>query len=142
MGEGDTSFLSLLASFTLKMEIGRLSSLHTIRVVTMTSQFSNCGRVSERMAGARGVISNARSASALKPEWEAHSLDQHMVASVQVRLKNCFRWNSKTAVDMQVWAKSLGNTFRAGLQSFREHLAEGGAAVASWQVFFKKEGLT
>ena len=32
--------------------------------------------------------------------------------------------------------------FGGGRQSFREHLAEGRAAVASWQVDLKKEGLT
>ena len=40
-----------------------------------------------------------------------------------------------------MWAKSLGNMFGSGRQSFREHLAEGRAAVASWQVDLKKEGL-
>ena len=41
--------------------------------------------------------------------------------------------------DVQVWAKSLGNTFGGGWQSFREHLVKGCAAVASWEVDVKKE---
>ena len=43
----DTSFLSLLTSFTMKLEIGRL------RALQMTSQFSNCGKDFENVAGAR-----------------------------------------------------------------------------------------
>ena len=86
------------------------------------------------------MLSNAHSASALKAEWEADPLDQHIVASVQMRLRNCRRWNPKKPKAVQVRAKSLGNMFGGARQSFREHLAEGRAAVASWQVDFEKQG--
>ena len=58
-------------------------------------------------------------------------LDQYVVASVQMRLKNCFKWNPKAPKDVQVWARSLGDMFGGGRQSIREHRAEGRAAVAS-----------
>ena len=47
-----------------------------------------------------------------------------------------------TPEDVQVWARSLGNMFGGGRQSFLEHVARSRATVASWQVDFKKEGLT
>ena len=40
----------------------------------------------------------------------------------------------RTPKDWQVWAKSLGHMVGGGRQSFREHLAEGRAAVASEKV--------
>ena len=77
------------------------------------------------------LLSNALAASPLNAEWDAKTLDQKIVASVEMRLRNCFRWNPKTPKDVQVWAKNLGNMFGGGRQSFREHLAEG---APLWQV--------
>ena len=45
-----------------------------------------------------------------------------------MRLRTCFRWNPKTR----------GHMFRGERRSFREHLTESRAAVATWQVDFKK----
>ena len=65
------------------------------------------------------LLGNALSASAMKAEWEAHPLDPYIVASVQMRLRNCFRWNPKTPKYVQVGARSLGNMFGGGRQSCR-----------------------
>ena len=87
------------------------------------------------------LLSNSRSASALNAEWEAHALDQYIVASAVMMLRTCVKWNPRTPKDVQVWCQTLGNMFGGGRQSFREHLAEGHAAAASCQVDFKKKSL-
>ena len=85
------------------------------------------------------LLSNARSASSLNAEWEAHALDQYIVASAVMMLRTFVKWNPRTPKDVQVWCQTLGNIFGGGRQSFREHLAEGHAAAASCQVDFKKK---
>ena len=152
--DGGHFVLSLLTSFTLKMEIGRLSALHNqdrdvdVTILEMRKTFRGHGwcqgvedrpqimRNTSKGLGYYFLLSNDHSASAVKAEWEASPLDQYIVASVQMRLRNCCMWNPKTPEDMQVWAKSLGTTF-GGRRQFREHLVEGRAAVARWQVDFK-----
>ena len=54
-----------------------------------------------------------------------------------MKLRNCFKW--KTLKDVQILEKNLGNMFGDGRQSIREHLADGRAAMASWQVDFNTE---
>ena len=84
------------------------------------------------------LLNNPHSAQALTAPREANPLDQCPVASVALGLRSCFGWKPKKSNDMQVWAKTLCNTFGGGQQSFREHLAEGRAAVASWQIGFER----
>ena len=122
----DTSFSSLLPSFTLKLVIWRLSALHTkqdrdddVAVLELRKSFRErawCQGAKDRPQiwentskglGYNFLPRNAHSASALRADWEADPLDQ-TYRRVQTRLRNCFRRYWKTPKD---GPRSLGNMF-------------------------------
>ena len=149
----DTSFLSLLTSVTLKNGDWALERApysqdrdDDVTVFELRKSFREHGwhqGVKDRPHSMRNtskgpsyyfLLSNAHSASALKAEWEEISWDQKIVASVQMRLRNCIRWNPKTPKDVQVWAKSLGNMFRGGRQCGSRSESTWRKGAPPWQV--------